>query len=95
MTTAHHHNLFDLTGRVALITGGNGGLGLGMALGLAHAGADIAIAARNPAKNAAAIAAIAATGRRAIAIPTDVASASDLTIWRPAPWPVSGVSTFW
>ena len=49
-----------------------------MALGLAHAGADIAIAARNPAKNAAAVAAIAATGRRAIAIPTDVASASDL-----------------
>ncbi len=78
MTTAHHHNLFDLTGRVALITGGNGGLGLGMALGLAHAGADIAIAARNPAKNAAAVAAIAATGRRAVAIPTDVASASDL-----------------
>ena len=78
MTTAHHHNLFDLTGRVALITGGNGGLGLGMALGLAHAGADIAIAARNPAKNAAAVAAIAATGRRAIAIPTDVTSASDL-----------------
>ena len=78
MTTAHHHNLFDLTGRVALITGGNGGLGLGMALGLAHAGADIAIAARNPAKNAAAVAAIAATGRRAVAIPTDVTSASDL-----------------
>ena len=78
MTTAHHHNLFDLTGRVALITGGNGGLGLGMALGLAHAGADIAIAARNPAKNAAAVAAIEATGRQAIAIPTDVASASDL-----------------
>ena len=78
MTTAHHHNLFDLTGRVALITGGNGGLGLGMALGLAHAGADIAIAARNPAKNAAAVAAIAATGRRAIAIPTDVTSASEL-----------------
>ena len=78
MTTAHHHNLFDLTGRVALITGGNGGLGLGIALGLAHAGADIAIAARNPAKNAAAVAAIEATGRQAIAIPTDVASASDL-----------------
>ena len=49
-----------------------------MALGLAHAGADIAIAARNPAKNAAAVAAIEATGRRAIAIPTDVTSASDL-----------------
>ena len=72
-------NLFDLTGRVALITGGNGGLGLGMALGLAHAGADLAIAARNPDKNAAAVAAIRAdTGRRALAIPTDVTSAADL-----------------
>ena len=72
-------NLFDLTGRVALITGGNGGLGLGMALGLAHAGADLAIAARNPDKNAAAVAAIRAdTGRRALAIPTDVTSAADI-----------------
>ena len=72
-------NLFDLTGRVALITGGNGGLGLAMALGLAHAGADLAIAARNPDKNAAAVAAIQSdTGRRALAIPTDVASAADL-----------------
>ena len=72
-------NLFDLTGRVALITGGNGGLGLGMALGLAHAGADLAIAARNPDKNAAAVAAIQSdTGRRALAIPTDVTSAADL-----------------
>ena len=72
-------NLFDLTGRVALITGGNGGLGLGMALGLARAGADLAIAARNPDKNAAAVAAIQSdTGRRALAIPTDVTSAADL-----------------
>ena len=72
-------NLFDLTGRVALITGGNGGLGLGMALGLAHAGADLAIAARNPDKNAAAVAAIQSdTGRRALAIPTDVTSAADI-----------------
>ena len=37
MTTSNG-NLFDLTGKVALITGGNGGLGLGMALGLANAG---------------------------------------------------------
>ena len=72
-------NLFDLTGRVALITGGNGGLGLAMAMGLAHAGADIAIAARNPDKNAAAVAAIQSeTGRRALAIPADVTSAADL-----------------
>lgn len=47
--------LFDLTGRVAIITGGNGGLGLGMARGLAKAGAHVAIWARNPAKNAAAV----------------------------------------
>lgn len=47
-------NLFDLTGRTAIITGGNGGLGLAMARGLAKAGANIAIWARNADKNAAA-----------------------------------------
>ena len=76
--TTNNGGLFDLTGRVALITGGNGGLGLGMALGLANAGADIAIAARNTEKNAAAVAEIEATGRRAVAIPTDVTSDSDI-----------------
>lgn len=47
-------NLFDLTGRTAIISGGNGGLGLAMARGLAKAGANIAIWARNPEKNVAA-----------------------------------------
>ncbi len=47
--------LFDLTGRSAIITGGNGGLGLAMARGLAKAGAHVAILARNAAKNAAAL----------------------------------------
>jgi 2-deoxy-D-gluconate 3-dehydrogenase len=47
-------DLFDLHGRVAIVTGGNGGLGRGMALGLASAGADIVIAARDHAKTAAA-----------------------------------------
>jgi 2-dehydro-3-deoxy-D-gluconate 5-dehydrogenase len=42
--------LFDLSGRVAIVTGGNGGIGLGMARGLAKAGARIVIAARNAAK---------------------------------------------
>ena len=43
-------NLFDLTGRVAIVTGGNGGIGKGIADGLAALGADIAIAARNKEK---------------------------------------------
>jgi 2-deoxy-D-gluconate 3-dehydrogenase len=43
-------NLFDLTGKVAVVTGGNGGIGLGMAKGLASAGASIVIAARNAEK---------------------------------------------
>ena len=40
-------DLFDLSGKVAIVTGGNGGLGLCMALGLAVAGANIVVAARN------------------------------------------------
>jgi len=45
-------NLFDLTGKVAIVTGGNGGIGLGMALGLAQAGAKIAVVGRNAEKSA-------------------------------------------
>jgi len=44
--------LFDLNGKTALVTGGNGGIGLGMAQGLVQAGARVAIAGRDPAKNA-------------------------------------------
>jgi 2-dehydro-3-deoxy-D-gluconate 5-dehydrogenase len=55
---------FDLTGRVAIITGGNGGLGLGMARGLARAGAEIAIAARDEAKSHAAVAELSALTSR-------------------------------
>jgi NAD(P)-dependent dehydrogenase (short-subunit alcohol dehydrogenase family) len=66
--------LFDLTGRTAIITGGNGGLGLAMARGLAKAGANIAIWARNSQKNAAARAELAALGSgEVIALACDVA----------------------
>ena len=48
-------NLFDLKGKTALVTGGNGGIGLAMAQGLAAAGAKVAIAGRDKAKNGAAL----------------------------------------
>jgi NAD(P)-dependent dehydrogenase (short-subunit alcohol dehydrogenase family) len=63
---------FDLSGRVALITGGNGGIGLGMAEGLAQAGADVCIWGTNAEKNAAAKARLAQYGTRIEALQCDV-----------------------
>ena len=70
--------LFSLEGRVALVTGGNGGLGLGMALGLAEAGAHIAVAARNTEKTATARGQIEATGVKALALTADISRESDI-----------------
>ena len=64
--------LFDLSGRVAVITGGNGGIGLGMGLGMARAGATIVVAGRDEAKNREAVAQIEVLGAKATAIPVDV-----------------------
>jgi len=64
--------IFDLTGHVALITGGNGGLGLSMAKGLAKAGAQVAIWGRNAEKNAIAVAALREIGGIAEAFECDV-----------------------
>lgn len=64
--------MFDLSGKVAVVTGGNGGIGLGMAVGLAKAGADIVIASRDPEKNAAAEKTVRAEGVKAKATPTDI-----------------------
>jgi len=65
-------NLFELSGRVAIVTGGNGGIGLGMAQGLATAGASIVVAARNREKSESAVAALAACGVQSMFVPLDV-----------------------
>jgi NAD(P)-dependent dehydrogenase (short-subunit alcohol dehydrogenase family) len=64
---------FDLSGKVVLVTGGNGGIGLGMAEGLAAAGADLVIWGSNPDKNATAKAKLGSFGRRVLAQRCDVA----------------------
>jgi 2-deoxy-D-gluconate 3-dehydrogenase len=66
-------SLFDLKGRVALVTGGNGGIGLGMARGLAAAGADVVIAGRQAAKSEAAAAELANFGVRTAVVEVNVA----------------------
>jgi 2-deoxy-D-gluconate 3-dehydrogenase len=63
---------FDLKGRVALVTGGNGGIGLGMARGLAQAGAAVAVAGRNLKKSQAAAAELTAMGVKTAVIEVDV-----------------------
>ena len=65
--------MFDLKGRVAIVTGGNGGIGLGMARGLAGAGARVIVAARNREKSLRAVAELEPLGAGgALAIETDV-----------------------
>ena len=65
--------LFDLTGRVALVTGGNGGIGRSLALGFAGAGARVAIIGRNEDKNRAVLGELEALGGEAMALRVDVA----------------------
>ena len=64
--------MFDLKGRIAIVTGGNGGIGLGMARGLAGAGASVVVAARNAEKSRAAVQELSKVGAEALAVQADV-----------------------
>jgi 2-deoxy-D-gluconate 3-dehydrogenase len=65
-------NMFDLSGKTAIVTGGNSGIGLGMARGLAAAGATVVIAARRVHKSEEAVAELQAAGGSAFAVACDV-----------------------
>lgn len=64
---------FDLTGKAAIVTGGNGGIGLGIARGLAAAGASVAVAARDAEKTRSAVDELRAMGATAVGLSVDVA----------------------
>jgi NAD(P)-dependent dehydrogenase (short-subunit alcohol dehydrogenase family) len=70
--------MFDLTGRTIVVTGGNGGIGLGLARGVARAGARVAIWARNPDKTAAALEALGQLGADAAGFACDVSREEDV-----------------
>ncbi len=72
------NNLFDLSGKVALITGGNSGLGLGFARGIAKQGGDVVIWGRSQDKNAQAVNELQALGVRAVSRPVDVSSQGEV-----------------
>ncbi len=70
--------LFDLKGKTAIVTGGNGGIGLGIARGLSEAGANLVIVGRNVQKNQKAVASLRAENRSCLGLACDVSLKEDI-----------------
>ena len=86
---------FDLDGQVAVVTGGNGGIGRAIALGLAGAGAKVAIWGRNSEKNAEALAALRAVGPPAVALQSTWPTGANCNQRWPPSRATSGQCPFW
>jgi 2-dehydro-3-deoxy-D-gluconate 5-dehydrogenase len=71
--------VFDLKNRIAIVTGGNGGIGFGMARGLARAGAHVVVAGRNAEKSAGAVRELERVGGQASSVMVDVADEASVT----------------
>lgn len=84
------HPLFDLSGKVALITGGSRGLGRQMALAFADAGADIIVSSRKADACEAVVAEVEAKGRRAVAIPAHAAKWDEMDRLADEAWAAFG-----
>ena len=88
--------LHDLTGKVAVVTGGSRGIGRAVVQALAEAGADVVVASRKLAACEEAAAEVtAATGRRAEAVACHVGNGTTATAWWPRRSTGSGGSTCW
>lgn len=84
------HPLFDLSGKVALITGGSRGLGRQMAFAFADAGADIIVSSRKADACEAVVAEVEAKGRRAVAIPAHAAKWDEMDRLADEAWAAFG-----